>query len=314
MTGANNSLNDTTNTFSTLEDKMSKRLLFRKVKRIVCFFCALFFTTLLILFLSLPVFQVKGMKISGLVNFTKEEILSLADVGEDRLNLMFDSTASSNRVVEVSKGLILECDFENNGVLSSASVVENSPVCSYKGEVYLSSGLSMSNALSTIESLGFTVEQKTQLKDRMSAHTLESLPSVHLPKSMSDKDDVAHASVTFSNLRDIPYSSLSTIQGIQYINQNADSNYSNVAEFLLRDGTNYYLLKKVLSDYIQPFFSNSTYPDYVFENMRAMVTNKKMETTSYSFQDEEDKTYEVYIFQLVRQDGKLTVSSLTKEE
>lgn len=313
MEQANNSLDRTTDSFSSVDVEMTRKTKLRKVKRIVCFFCAISLSLFLVLFFSLPCFQLKGMTVDGLVNFQREDILALTGLNESKLNLLLDSDKASENVVSSSGGLITSCKIENNGIVSSCMINEDYPVCIYKGVSYLSSGKSLSQALTDISSLAISEESKNRISDNFNKKENQQLPVIHLPVNVSD--DIDHARITFAALAGIPLASLNTFVGIQFVNNSGDANYSNVCKVLLKDGTNYYLIEKVLSDDLSPFFSNGQYPTEVFRNIEAKIqsaTTDKLATTDFSFDDDLENTYHAYRFQLSRSEngGKLMLSAI----
>ncbi len=315
MEKANNSSDRTTESFSSIDVEMTNRTKLRKIKRIVCFFCAMSLSLFLVLFLSLPCFQLKGMTVEGLVNFEKQDVLSLTGYGEGRLNLLLDADKASENIVSSSGGLISSCKIENNGIVSSCTIKEDYPVCKYRDVAYLSSGKSISEALDDISSLSVSDESKERIRENFNKEENLVLPTIHLPLNVTD--DLEHAKMTFSSLSGIPLVSLRTFVGIQFENSSGDTNYGNVCKILLQDNGSYYLIEKVLSDYISPFFSNSQYPEGVFMNLRSKInesSSSAIARTDFHFEGE-TKTYDAYRFQLSRSENgeKLMLSAIREQ-
>lgn len=313
MEQANDSLDKTTDSLTRVDDMMSKRTKMKKVKRFACFFVAFFLSIFLVLLFSLPCFQLRGMDVSGLINFEKSDIIALTGYPETKLNLLLSATKAQNNVVNTSYGLIKFCEINNNGIVSSCVVKEDYPVCLYKGVSYLSNGDSLDDALSKIDSLTIDENSKDRIRSNFSSVDNLKLPEIHLPENIDD--DLEHAKQCFNSLSNIPLKSLNTFVGLQFVNNAGDSNFSNVCRALLKDGENYYLIDNILSSWLYPFFSYQEYPENVFLNIRNKIKNTSaLSKIDFHFARQEN-VYRAYHFKLSKnnQNGNIILSTVTEE-
>ncbi len=309
MDNANNSLNKTTDSFSNIENEMHNRMLVRIVKRIVFFSFSLVLCVFLILFFTLPCFRAGGVSVKGNAFFTKEDILLLSGIETERHNLFYSSAAASENVMKAANGMILECEFSNNGIVSSCEVKEDHPSCFYQGEVYFSSGKTLLDQEKILEESSLSKESKNRIEEAYSSY--EHLPEIHLPSNV--KDDEEHAIVTMSSLADFQKDSLEKIVGIQFLNKNADSNYANLADLLLSLNGKYYLFRNVLIDYFAFFYGNVVSLDDILANIDSAISKNALEVSSYSFSGESE-SYAVYTFKIIKNEKKGTLGAYPYEE
>ncbi len=309
MDNANNSLNKTTDSFSNIENEMHNRLLVRIVKRIVFFSFSLILCIFLALFFSLPCFRASGMSLNGNDFFSKEDILLLSGIDPEKHNLFYSSSEAKENVLKAANGMILDCEFSNNGIVSSCEVKEDHPSCVYQNIVYFSSGKTLLAEEQKLEESILSSESKNRIREAYSSY--RHLPEIHLPLNV--KDDEEHAVETMSSLSEFKKDSLEKIVGIQFLNKNGDSNYSNLADFLLTHDGKYYLFRNVLVDYFAFFYGNVVSLEEILANIDSSISKNGLSTSCYSFSGESD-SYDVYTFRIIKNEKKGTLGAYPYEE
>lgn len=311
MLSQDSARDDTQTTYSSIRSEMTGALhksRLRKILSAVLFGCLALF---LILFFTLPAFQAKGASVTGLTNFTEEDLAVLSKSDGYQLNLTFDTSKASATALEESQGFLLECEYSTNGIVSSCEVTENYPVATYQSTAYLADGSTEEEALDKISSLPLSGTRKENLKSALEEESQSSLPTVHLPSSLPDNYDLSEA---FTPLAGLPYESLLAIDHIAYVNDSSDSRWSNVAEVLIQDDTsgNYYRLTNLLSENFALYFSPSVFPDKMLSTLSDSVTRRNLTASDYSFSDDPETVYSVYSFKvLINKDGtKVDILSL----
>ncbi len=304
---------DTETTYTAIQSDMDSFLRRKRILRAFSLSLAILSAIFLVLFFSLPCFQAKEAKISGLVNFTKEDIASFAGVDSYQPNFLFDTKKASAKAKENAEGFLLSVSYETNGLLAKGTVKENYPVATYQEKTYLADGKTLEKALEDISSLPLSEERKASLKEDFSKEGASSLPEIHIPikEVLPEGYQIEDA---FTPLAGLPYSSLTGIEGIEYINKGKDANWSNVAQALLFDKNHnqYYLLKDLDTKYLGDYFSPKVFPEQEFSSMALTVSSKGLPSTSFSFEDDSSHTYSVYLFQAMRnKNGSIRVVPAT---
>ena len=309
MDNANNSLNKTTDSFSNIENEMHNRMLVRVVKRVVFFSFSLILCIFLALFFTLPCFRAGGMSLNGNVFFSKEDILLLSSIDSEEHNLFYSSSDAGENVMKAADGMILKCAFSNNGIVSSCEVKEDHPSCIYQDVVYFSNGKTLAEEEKILNESVLSTDSKDRIIKAYSSY--QHLPEIHLPLNV--KNDEAHAIETMSSLADFEKDSLEKIVGIQFLNRNGDSNYSNLADFLFSQNGKYYLFRNVLVDYFAFFYGNVVSLGDILANIESSISKKGLTTSNYSFAGESEN-YDVYTFKIIKNEKKGTLGAYPYEE
>lgn len=281
----------TNNAFSVMEEGIASRTFARKIRKVLSSIMLFLLLLFLVLFFTLPCFLTKGMTVNGLVNFSREDILQMAKVDSYCPNMFLNEQSAKKDLLSSSQGLILDCDFQNLGITSSCDIQEDYPVATYQEEIYFSSGFSLQEGREKLSQLPLSDQAKSKIDANFSSFSSDKLPKIHFPKGV--KGSLEEAKEAFSLMKGIKVSSLTYIVGIQFINDNGDTNWSNIASLLVKNQEHYYLVNGVqtyhFSDYVVYFGDSS------FNNIEAAITNQKIQPSSFSFQGEEEifKVYEI---------------------
>ncbi len=297
----------TNNAFSVMEEGIASRTFARKIRKALSSIMLFLLLVFLILFFTLPCFLTAGMNVQGLVNFSREDVLTMAHLDSYCPNMFLNSQSAKEELCSSSQGLILDCDFQNLGITSSCDVKEDYPVATYKNAIYFSSGFSIQEGKEKISRLPLSDQAKDRIDKNLSFFSSDNLPAIHFPKGTEDSFE--NAKEALSLMKGIKVSSLKYIKGIQFINDNEDTNWSNIASLLVKNGEHYYLISGIqtyhFSDYVILF------GDKLFENIEVAIGNAKIQPSSFSFQGEEER-FEVYAIDALYNDKENRIRYVVK--
>ena len=286
----------TTDTFSVLNSKMDRVLFFRKIRRITSLFLIGLLTLFLVLFFTLPVFQTSAMTITGNALFSRDDILSFANVKGYQLNLALDTEKMEGDILSNSHDFILSAKVSNNGFVSSCEILENHMVGKIDEQIYFSSGNKYSEMVSLIDTLPISDASKENVKAGIEERANKPLPGIYLPNGTVLNDETAKEAATKLSL--IPTSFLSYMDGIQFINDHMDANWSNVASVVVTYENDSFLITSLLCENATKlsryFTSSEIQPQRLKRVIDEYIKNgKKLKKVDYSFQND-SKVYSVY--------------------
>lgn len=307
----NNCIDTTTNTFETMANMMSSHSLKKTIKNVFSLLVIVLVISLISLYFSLPVFQAKEMSLTGFVNFKKEEVIKMASLDGYHPNLFLNPSKAKENVLEESKGLILDCEFSTNGFVASGKIVEDYPVCKYADEVYFASGKLSEDIYQSLNELKLSEDDKYRLRLSYQNEMKENLPQLHFPKGTEASKE--NCKIASKRLQGVSLSSLSYIDGIQFINEQGDVNWDNVASAILLYKGEYYQLDKLRSELFSKYFAEN-FLTLALDQMY-YFTHKSPDypKTIFSYQDD-DKVIETYYFYASYNDKKGSVLIHEKSE
>ena len=299
---------NTSTTFTSMELGMEHRVFILKLRKIICISFISVLVLFLVLFFSLPCFQNRGTFLSGNYLFENSDILTLSGLNKSNSNLFFSSDKAKESLLSSTSGLILDCDFESNGMISNGKIQEDHVVASYDGIKYFSSGKNQTEVKDIILNLNLTDTQKEKINSKFNQSLNSNVPSIHLPLGVSSS--IENAKIGFAKLSGVSSLVLSTMVGVQFVNDNQDSNWSDVAYVLFKNENQYYLLKNILTDKFSDYVSDNVFPDKVFENIKEVISKKNLQTKTFSF-DDDDQSYDVYSFKFIYnvEKGSITINA-----
>ena len=311
MNQENNLPDTTTSSFDAIEEVMKSQIRKRRVLRILSSVLFLGISVFLVLFFALPCFQASGMDLSGNLYFSKEDIVSLAELDRYQASLLLDTKKTEDILKKNAGGLLLKAQVESNGLVCDCIVQEDYPVSRFSGTTYFSSGISLDEACKTVESLPLSESRKSQLS--LSYHKLSesNLPEIHFPKGTTANLD--NAKTAFLTLSGIHPDVLNSMVGIQFVNDNMDSNWSNVATVLFHDDGHYYRVDGFLTDRFSSYLPNDVFPKKAFSFIRDYIQmyGDSLEQEEFRFQDS-TAAYDAYHFKIVCTNGSYYLEGVKK--
>lgn len=311
MNQENNHPDTTTTSFDAMEEVMGVQIKKRRIVRLLSSLLFVGICVFLVLFFTLPCFQASGMNLTGNVFFSRENIVSLAGLDHYQASLLLDSKKAEDTLKENARGLLLNATIESNGMVASCKVEEDYPVSRFGGNTYFSSGISLEEADKMVEELPLSDAKKNQLSSSYHKLSQSNLPEIHFPEGT--QANIQNAKVAFQTLSGIHPDVLNAMIGVQFINDNMDSNWSNVATVLFVDGGNYYRVDGFLTDRFSSYLPKNVFPDAAFQDIRNYIRmcGANLDKGEYHFQDS-DKTYEAYHFKIVCLDGSYFLEGVKK--
>ncbi len=307
----NNTELSSTTQFSYKEARVNvkKSHRFRRVKKI--FFAVLAFASFLylLLYFSLPCFQAKNRSVSGLSLFKADDIVCLSGNDGYKPAAFVDSSKSEEKAIENSNGFLLSASFSTNGFTVTGDVVENGPKGKIGEVVYFGKGESEETRKKKLLSLPLDSSRIESIKKEME-NQASSVPAIGLPDSVSDNSQ--SEKLAFDYLSYVPYSILSKIYRINYVSS-SDSNWNNLGDFVIKeaDTGSYFVLSSLLMDKLSRYFRDAGRFDRIVD--RRKTSSKKRQTQDYERKDPENSKVKAYIFRLVIQGNRISLSPDRKE-
>lgn len=289
---------NTTQSFSTIEIMMNYNNNHKKIRKIVFGGLILLLSILLILLFSLPQFHTSNIKITGNTFFSNDDIKELSEIN-DTSNLFLNAEKSTSTLISNSNDLILSCNVNTDGFTSSINVVETHPIGVISSSVYYSNGIISSEIMNDIDSISLNENRRESIKESyISKHSVA--PEIHFPFLDVNSDSIVDACQVIEK---IELSSLYKIHGFQFINDNNDSNWSNVVSVLIKVDDKYVLFEKVRSDMLKVCFSEKSFTGYI-SSIKKSISEGKMSTHEFSYDFDDDK-FDVYAFKFIINDNKI---------
>lgn len=293
-----NTNDNTTITFSKIELLMNNHSNHSRVRKIVFGMLILILNILLLLIFFLPQFQTSNMSITGNIFFSKDDIRELSSI-KNSSNLFLNSKECSESLIFNSNDLIVSVEINNDGLKASMNVKESYPLIMFEDSIYYSKGVKYDVILNDVESLNLSEERKTILKEKyQSKHDL--VPVVHFPFDNVSTDSIKEASLVFDN---IDLDSLYSFKSIYFINDNNDSNWSNVISILIEIDDKKILFENVRSDMLNVCFSKENYSN-IISSVIGKVNKKEMNTNVFAYGDEK---LNVFTFKFIIKDKSIIV-------
>ncbi len=284
----NNHIDDTTNTFTAMASEMSAHSVKKTIKNLFCVVIILLSSVLIALLFTLPVFQTSHMTVSGCVNFQANEIVTMANLDGYHLNLLFDVEEGKKTLLENAQGLILDASFSTNGFVSQGSIVEDYPVAKCGEEVYFSSGKQREEIYSSVNHLSLSQEVKNRLIIDYDNEMNGSLPEIHFPTGTEATKE--NAILAAKRLTGVSLTALKYIHGIQFINEQGDVNWDNVATAIVKYDGEYYQFRNLRSELFSSYFTikDNLFPEVIIKEIKAKIASlPDFKKTTFTYQDDQ---------------------------
>lgn len=300
-----------------LKEKYSSTIKeYKKVKKIKTIykitvsFLLLIYIIFLITYFSLPQFKLTGISYTGLVNLTKEDVITLLDESPNKSLLFFNSSGKDKVLINNSNEIILD----NNIIVTTDSfsgyvhITEDYPVAFIStdnlSKLYFSSGKSFNEYETSLNSTNLSDSSKERILNEFKKYDETNsnyhLPTIHYSSSISSFDDL-NIKKSLYYLQGVDVSSLSRISDINYPENKGDStSFSNgVIELYidasLNNGKSLYLAN-IRSNKLYALLKEDTFI-HAIKNMNEFVEKNedKILKSDITFSDSTIKN-EVYNF------------------
>lgn len=281
----------TLHTQKLLTEEFNRHHKIVKVKNYISLSCLLTCLLTLILITFLPVFHVGNIKISNNYYLTSEDIFTLSKLDKNKHNLFLDCSSSEEKLLSSSNDILESCSFSSNGLVSSLTVKESFPVCVIKDETYFSNGLTKNKMYENISNLALDSSSIQLIKSNYDVACSSNLINIHESENITfTSEKVCEVSKLFKNCASECFN---YIVGVCFVNNNNDSNYSNVAKALIEYNSKYYLLNDLLSVNFAKYFAKDSFINTLLPALDKSCEEKQIQTSEFKF-DDDDHVYQVY--------------------
>lgn len=306
---------ETLSSQDTIEYSIARKNRKNQIRKMISVIALSLSSLLLVFYFTLPSFQCKNIPVTGNVNLTKEDIVTLSGNRKYSPLLFLNEKKAAETIVSSSLGLVRSASYQSNGISAKLTLSEDFPHARIKTETeksYFLSGVETSLMLSRLDSLPLDSSRISDIKANLEKDS-ENVPLIHFPTSSFAVDDTAIKNA-LSSLSFFSYSAISTFSDIQFINDSGDSTWNNVCDFALRYDGKWFVLKDCLVDSFSKYFTSKAFPDIILSSLNEKTKDTEtVKTVSYAFKDGSEKI-DAYLFKpYFGSEGKIGWSYVTSD-
>ncbi|MCI1735664.1 MAG: hypothetical protein LKM30_08095 [Bacilli bacterium] len=245
----------------------------------------------------LPVFQLSSLSLTGLVNLTSSDYLTLLGYTPHQSLLVYDASAiDQGKAKKVSQGLILSSSSKASPFQASAVLVEDYPFCRYGSEVYGLSGKNATDLAAEVSALPLSSERVQALASAVTKEAnSQDLIQLHFQTAQTALE-TTWLSQTLTPYQGLAVSVTSYLRDIQFA---ADPSGSNkLTDVVAFDQTNglYYIFGNVNTSDVPKLFDQNYFLETVLLSCRRSIAEKKTEKVTYTYADDKTSLSECYRF------------------
>lgn len=255
--------------------EFSKEKKIKKIYKLSLLSLLLVYLILVLVYFSLPSFKLSGMNFQGLVNLSKEDVISLLGERNSKSLLFFNSKGKDKLLEENSGGLILNdsVSISTDSFSGNVKIEEDYPVCYIDNNLYCLSSSTFDEFKSKIDNSKLSEYSKVKLKEHFSIYEDNSkkfLPTVHIPSSFNDRyqDINSRNKDALKYLKGVDFKTLSTkVSAINYLAYTSDnsSHFNSVSEIYVDDTKNDYsfVITNIRSNYLSYLLEYTTFSSII---------------------------------------------------
>ena len=287
-TNNNREKEEITTSYLGIGDELkNKRKKYQHKKRIyfILLLLEIFFT---FLYLSLPLFHLESLSISGLRNLSKDSLYQMMDVKTNSSYLTFDKNEAEENLKKNSNGILLEVCLNANLFSGNLDVKEDFPLAYYNDEVYFASGRKKDEMESLINGMNFDVVTKNAYLKEVNDKCEESKLLHFYFKYENPTIDKA----IFTNFIDVKDTILDDMKDVVYkseTNSTLDITYYDTVS------SSYFVFEDILYDKISKIFKTDIFENETVNACRSYFKNKNK--SEYKISDSNIK--EVYKVKII---------------
>lgn len=257
-------------------------------KKMVCFILLLLLIFLTFLYLSLPVFHLESLSISGLRNLTKDTIYEMMEVKENSSYLTFDKNEAETNLKKNSNGILVSVDFNTDLFSGNLDVIEDFPLAYYNDEVYFASGRKKNDVTNLINGMNFDdVKKNSYLKAITEKCDVSKLAHFYFKYGNSSINDEV-----FTNFINVKSTILDNFKEVVY---KSETNSTLDIVYYDDETANYYIFEDILYDKIDKIFKSDVFEKETISACRNFFKNK----TKSAYKISDDNIKEAYKIKII---------------
>lgn len=269
----------------SLERRSKKVLAFR----IVLGFLFLLESVFLCLYFCLPCFQIKSLSVTGNDLLTREDVLTLSSLPEDK-SLLFYSPEELNKnltgdgKIGVDSSLVLESSSKSGVFSGSVSVVEDIPFYQIGEDRFFKSGKTKDQYQSTLSASSLSVDSRFRIANSVNEKLGESLLHLYLPETL---DTLKNRESVMEELLPLSNEVLPFLSGAVFTDTETSSSSLHVLDVLVTRGGDspVVLLQDILYDSLTKIFPSYGKVDLAMQSVEKEVRQGSLSKLDYSYPD-----------------------------
>ncbi len=287
-TNNNREKEEITTSYLGIGDELKNKRKKYQHKKMIYFILLLLEIFFTFLYLSLPLFHLESLSISGLRNLSKDSLYQMMDVKTNSSYLTFDKNEAEENLKKNSNGILLEVCLNANLFSGNLDVKEDFPLAYYNDEVYFASGRKKDEMESLINGMNFDVVTKNAYLKEVNDKCEESKLLHFYFKYENPTIDKA----IFTNFIDVKDTILDDMKDVVYkseTNSTLDITYYDTVS------SSYFVFEDILYDKISKIFKTDIFENETVNACRSYFKNKNK--SEYKISDSNIK--EVYKVKII---------------
>ena len=287
-TNNNREKEEITTSYLGIDDELKNKRKKYQHKKMIYFILLLLEIFFTFLYLSLPLFHLESLSISGLRNLSKDSLYQMMDVKTNSSYLTFDKNEAEENLKKNSNGILLEVCLNANLFSGNLDVKEDFPLAYYNDEVYFASGRKKDEMESLINGMNFDVVTKNAYLKEVNDKCEESKLLHFYFKYENPTIDKA----IFTNFIDVKDTILDDMKDVVYkseTNSTLDITYYDTVS------SSYFVFEDILYDKISKIFKTDIFENETVNACRSYFKNKNK--SEYKISDSNIK--EVYKVKII---------------
>ncbi len=287
-TNNNREKEEITTSYLGIGDELKNKRKKYQHKKMIYFILLLLEIFFTFLYLSLPLFHLESLAISGLRNLSKDSLYQMMDVKTNSSYLTFDKNEAVENLKKNSNGILLDVSLNANLFSGSLDVKEDFPLAYYNDEVYFASGRKKDEMESLINGMNFDVVTKNAYLKVVNDKCEES-KLVHF---YFKYENPTIDKTIFTNFIDVKDAILDNMKDVIYkseTNSTLDITYYDTAS------SSYFVFEDILYDKISKIFKSDIFENETVNACRSYFKNKNK--SEYKISDSNIK--EVYKVKII---------------
>lgn len=273
---------------------------FKKVYKIILLCLLFIYVIFIIIYFSLPVFKLSGIKYEGLVNLQKEDIITLLDESPNKSLLFFNSNSKKELLLSNSKGAILDdsVSISIDSFSGYIKVTEDYPVAIISDQLYFSTSRTFSEYQNNLNNTNLSDSSKSRIISCYAeyADNTKHLPNVSLPSNyLASKENITSA-LTYLKGCDLNTltNRITNIKYVKYKNvEDTTTNFNAVCEIYVdssyNDNKYSFVIENIRSNLLSDILDEETFENSLSEINSAIKgelrQNKNLYKSSYFLDD-----------------------------
>lgn len=276
----------------------------RKITRIALIALSSLFGLFIILYFSLPFFQLGAIALNGNTRISNSDFAVIAELNSYSHLAFLNEAELEQKAIQNSRGLITSLDIKNNGFTCEGEIREERVAGIYQNQYYVSSGSPLAEFKADLKSLPLTQDRIDQI---VSSYEIKEVPALHINPEVTFNSTIQ--TLSFRSMRGMNDEAFEKLKAYEYcgtIDSAHPEYYFNLVNLHMEfDQVSCYFEKTPVRD-LKRIFGKSI--DFLGSAIRDFVKhNQDFEKSALKFSDTSDE-FEAYRMRILVNNDTGTIS------